>query len=192
MNTTDGDAIAATADPVWVKVAAANSLPAAKAAADFVCPGEHDEETLQAAIDRCAADGRDLFLFDGIYNIDAFREWGDGGPRAGLRIPAMLRHFTIRGKKFFQAGRGTIPDDKTNWRNGAILYVRKPVWDTAGEGVQLDLFTDYAALEREEKLQRVVLDVRKKYGGNALLRGMNFLEGGTARERNNQIGGHRA
>ena len=75
------------------------------------------------------------------------------------------------------------------------LYIRRlgvAAADTAGEGVQLDLFTDYAALEREEKLQRVVLDVRKKYGGNALLRGMNFLEGGTARERNNQIGGHRA
>ena len=135
MNATDGDAIAATADPVWVKVAAADSLPAAKGAADFVCHGEHDEKTLQAAIDRCAADGRDLFLFDGIYHVDAFREWGDGGPRAAIRIPRMLRHFTIQGQKFFQAGRGTIQDDKSDWRNGAILYVRKPVWDTAGEGV---------------------------------------------------------
>lgn len=135
MNTIDGNVIGATADPVWVKVAAADSLPAAKSAADFVCAGEHDEETLQAAIDRCAADGRDLFLFDGIYNIDAFREWADGGPRAALRIPVMLRHFTVRGEKFFQAGRGTIPDDKAVWKNGAVLYVRKPARNTTGEAV---------------------------------------------------------
>ena len=64
--------------------------------------------------------------------------------------------------------------------------------NTRQEFRQLEMFTDYAALEREEKLQRVILEVRRKYGGNALLRGMNFLQGGTARERNNQIGGHRA
>ncbi|MBO6298827.1 MAG: DNA methylase [Lachnospiraceae bacterium] len=57
---------------------------------------------------------------------------------------------------------------------------------------QLDLFTDYNALEKERNLQRALLEVRKKYGTNALLRGMNYMEGGTARERNTQIGGHRA
>ena len=64
--------------------------------------------------------------------------------------------------------------------------------DTANACTQLDLFTDYAALEREEKIQRVVLSVRRKYGGNALLKGMDYLEGGTTRQRNEQIGGHRA
>ena len=75
------------------------------------------------------------------------------------------------------------------------LYVRRlgvAAMNTRQEFRQLEMFTDYAALEREEKLQRVILEVRRKYGGNALLRGMNFLQGGTARERNNQIGGHRA
>ena len=68
---------------------------------------------------------------------------------------------------------------------------------------QLDLFTDYAAkrereaqertgLERERKLQRAVLDIKKKYGKNAILKGMNLEEGATAKERNNTIGGHRA
>ena len=65
-------------DPVWVKVAAADSPAEAKAAADFVCSGEHDEATIQRAIDLCAGGTRNLFLYDGIYNIDAFREWGDG------------------------------------------------------------------------------------------------------------------
>lgn len=58
--------------------------------------------------------------------------------------------------------------------------------------VQMDMFTNYAALEKEEALQRVLLEVRKKYNANALLKGKNYLAAGTARERNTQIGGHKA
>ncbi len=57
---------------------------------------------------------------------------------------------------------------------------------------QFDLFSDRAALERERKLEAAMLEVRKKYGANSLLKGLNFLEGATAIERNTQIGGHRA
>ena len=68
---------------------------------------------------------------------------------------------------------------------------------------QLDLFTDYAALDKEQneekeklskerKLQEAVLSVKKKYGKNALIKGINLREGSTAIERNRQIGGHKA
>ena len=68
---------------------------------------------------------------------------------------------------------------------------------------QMDLFTDYAAreeqeareqaeLEREKRMQKAMLDIKKKFGKNALLKGMNLQEGATARERNGQIGGHKA
>lgn len=68
---------------------------------------------------------------------------------------------------------------------------------------QLDLFTDYkalekqrqeeeAALEREKKMQQAVISIKKKFGKNAILKGMNFEEGATAKERNEQIGGHKA
>ena len=68
---------------------------------------------------------------------------------------------------------------------------------------QLDLFTDYASLEREReeeeaelgrerKLQKAMLDIKKRYGKNALLKGGSLVEGATAMDRNNQIGGHRA
>ena len=64
---------------------------------------------------------------------------------------------------------------------------------------QLDLFTDPAAQEakqealaREEKMQEAMLSIRKKFGKNAILKGMNFKEGATARQRNGQIGGHKA
>ncbi|MCD8020277.1 MAG: DNA methylase [Clostridiales bacterium] len=58
--------------------------------------------------------------------------------------------------------------------------------------VQLDLFTDVKKQEKEKKLQEAVLSVKKRYGKNALLRGMNFEEGATMRDRNGQIGGHKA
>ncbi len=57
---------------------------------------------------------------------------------------------------------------------------------------QLDLFTDEEALKKERRLDAAMLEVRKKYGANALLKGLNFREGATAIERNSQIGGHRA
>lgn len=57
---------------------------------------------------------------------------------------------------------------------------------------QLDLFTDYDALEKERKIQRALLEVRSKFGPNALFTGKNMLKGATALERGTQIGGHRA
>jgi DNA polymerase V len=71
------------------------------------------------------------------------------------------------------------------------------------EYVQLDLFTDYEAqrkqqlqeeeaLEREKRLQQAMLSIKKKYGKNAILKGMNLEEGATAKSRNSQIGGHKA
>ena len=64
---------------------------------------------------------------------------------------------------------------------------------------QMDLFTDWAAkekeeadLEREKRRQQAVLTIRRKYGKNAILKGMNYQEGATTRDRNAQIGGHKA
>ena len=61
---------------------------------------------------------------------------------------------------------------------------------------QLDLFTDYEALkkeqEKERRLQKSILDIKKKYGKNAVLRGLSYEEGATTRTRNGQIGGHKA
>lgn len=58
--------------------------------------------------------------------------------------------------------------------------------------LQYDLFTDPAAVEKEKNLQQAILDVKKRYGKNAIMRGANLLDCSTYRERNNQIGGHRA
>ena len=68
---------------------------------------------------------------------------------------------------------------------------------------QMSMFVDYdeidrqrekekRELERERKMQDAIIEIKKKYGKNAILRGMNLQEGATARERNRQIGGHKA
>ena len=57
---------------------------------------------------------------------------------------------------------------------------------------QVDLFTDTTKLEKEKKLQNAMLGLKKKFGKNAVLKGTNYLDGATMRERNQQIGGHRA
>ena len=68
---------------------------------------------------------------------------------------------------------------------------------------QLDLFTDYeelerkkkeeqAALDKERRMQEAQLAIKQRFGKNAILKGLNFEEGATAKERNAQIGGHKA
>ncbi len=75
--------------------------------------------------------------------------------------------------------------------------------ETGEKYEQLDLFTDYGALEQQQKdtkrelekekrIQHAVLDIQKKYGKNALLKGMNLEEGAMTKARNGQIGGHKA
>ena len=71
------------------------------------------------------------------------------------------------------------------------------------EPEQMDLFADHetkeqelaeasAAREREKRQQQAVLSIKKKFGKNAILKGMNLEEGATAKDRNGQIGGHKA
>ena len=74
---------------------------------------------------------------------------------------------------------------------------KEPVYE------QLDLFTDYSAkeeekkqekerLEKERRLQNAVIDIKKKFGKNAIVRGTSYEDGATGRQRNGQIGGHKA
>lgn len=79
-----------------------------------------------------------------------------------------------------------------------------PETDIPAEGPeQMSLFVDYEALdkakaeraaaeERERRLQRATLALQDRFGKNVLLKGMNYMDGGTTIERNKQIGGHRA
>ena len=83
-------------------------------------------------------------------------------------------------------------DEKTDHR---LLYRRLGVcaMDVAEDmGMyQMNMFVDYEALERDRKLTAAMLEVRRRFGANAVFKGMNMLEGATTLERNQQIGGHK-
>ncbi|MCQ2213253.1 MAG: DNA methylase [Bacteroidaceae bacterium] len=79
--------------------------------------------------------------------------------------------------------------------------LRKEKW--GGTPIQLDLFTDYEKIKeenqqqeekltRERRMQEALLGIKRRYGKNSILRGLNLEEGATAIERNKQIGGHKA
>ena len=75
----------------------------------------------------------------------------------------------------------------------------RPETELAAEPQQLSLFTDPAeeearrtAARKERSRQKAILAIRKKYGKNAIVKGMNLQEAGTAMERNEQVGGHKA
>ena len=57
---------------------------------------------------------------------------------------------------------------------------------------QLDLFTDPILKEKERNMQKAIIAIKKKYGKNAMIKGMDLQEGATTIERNRQIGGHRS
>ena len=76
------------------------------------------------------------------------------------------------------------------------LYIRRIQLNAnnlVGEGYeQFDLFTDPDEIIKEKNMQKTMLDIKKKYGKNSILKGMNLEKGATGIDRNNQIGGHKA
>ena len=83
------------------------------------------------------------------------------------------------------------------------LIAEGEVREESSGSEQLSIFVDYeeeerkrteekATLEKEKQMQTAIIDIKKRYGKNAILKGMNLEEGATAKDRNSQIGGHKA
>ena len=78
-------------------------------------------------------------------------------------------------------------------RGVLIRHLAIAFCDTRDEGCEgYDLFTDWDQVDKEKTVERTVLEIRDKFGKNAVLRGINLNKAGTQRERNTFIGGHRA
>ena len=128
---------------------------------------------------------QDLFMGEhGIRAVSGQRKFQTGGSR---KIPdrtnsyrKLLKHF----QKLF--------DDTTD-RTRLIRRLSIGLSDLVPEDfATCDLFTDTEADEKERHIQETMLDVKNKFGKNALLKGVSLNEKATARERNIQVGGHRA
>ena len=80
---------------------------------------------------------------------------------------------------------------------GKDEYVRRFMISLSGivddnDPVQLDLFLDNEESKKRESIQKAILSIKDTYGKNAILKGMDYEEGATQRERNVQIGGHKS
>lgn len=83
--------------------------------------------------------------------------------------------------------------EKTTDKRTPIRRLGIDFADVCDEGCEgYDLFTNFEEVEREKSRERMVLEIADKYGKNAILRGLNYMDGATQRERNTFIGGHRA
>ena len=127
-----GYACLARDDARQVWLAASDSRPAARAEADYVCTGTNDELVIQRAIDDCAASGRQLFVFAGLYRLDAVRDFGDGGPRAAVVIRNMHRTFAMVGERRYVGGWA-----KGMETNGVVFYLRPEALPADGESVDI-------------------------------------------------------
>ena len=126
--------------------------------------------------------------YDGPLSIDFYGRVHPKHSNGTIRLPSLTNDI-----KTITAPMLASFDAKTDHR---LLYRRLGVSAdniTEDEGqFQLDLFTNHELLERDRRLQGAMLEVRKRFGANAVFRGMDLLEGATTLERNRQIGGHRA
>ena len=126
--------------------------------------------------------------YDGRLSIDWYGRLHPAHSNGTVRLSEASNSATVITEKIMQD-----VDKKSDHR---ILLRRLGVCAcdvTSDEGMyQMDLFTDYDALNREKQLHAALLEVRTKYGANALLKGINLFDGATTKMRNEQIGGHRA
>jgi len=144
-----------------------------------------DSLTLDVGYDR---ENCDSGKYKGPVHID---HYGRTVPK-GAHGTVKLDNPTNLGSQLIKAA-ATLFDqiaDKTLTVRRITIAANRVVKD---EGIfQVDLFTDTSKLEKEKKLQDVMLGIKKKFGKNAVLKGTNYLDGATMRERNEQIGGHKA
>ena len=144
-----------------------------------------DSLTLDVGYDR---ENCDSGKYKGPVHID---HYGRTVPK-GAHGTTKLDNPTNLGSQLIKAA-ATLFDqiaDKTLTVRRITIAANRVVKD---EGIfQVDLFTDTTKLEKEKQLQEVMLGLKKKFGKNAVLKGTNYLDGATMKERNKQIGGHKA
>ena len=144
-----------------------------------------DSLTLDVGYDR---ENCDNGTYHGPVHIDHYGRTVPKGAHGSVR----LDNPTNLGSQLIKAA-ATLFDqiaDKTLTVRRITIAANRVVKD---EGVfQVDLFTDTSKLEKEKQLQEVMLGLKKKFGKNAVLKGTNYLDGATMKERNKQIGGHKA
>ena len=153
--------------------------------------------SLQMVKEKSAADSMTLYIgyeicsndYTGLYRYDMY----------GRKVPAHSGG-TIRFGTFTNYSQQIIPAAVTLFKRiirpelkvRRIFLTVNNVRKEADTCFQLDLFHDYDSLEKRKRLEKAVLTIKSKYGPNAILRGISLCDGARTKERNTQIGGHKA
>ena len=126
--------------------------------------------------------------YDGPVSLDYYGRLHPKHSNGTIKLPSMTNSIQIMTAALLRQF-----DLKTDHR---LLYRRLGVCANDGAcddgAFQISMFLDYEKLDRENRLRGAMQEVRRKFGTNALFRGMNLMDGATALERAQQIGGHRA
>lgn len=143
-----------------------------------------DNLTLTIGYDRCSVD-------EGSYHGEVVRDRYDRAVPKSAHGTANLGAFSSSTKKIMTAVLELY--DRIITKELMVRRITLGAGHLVEEGCeQFDLFTDPAELEKERRMQEAMLSIKKKFGKNAILKGMSLEEGATAKERNHQIGGHKA
>lgn len=120
-------------------------------------------------------------------HISYSRSYGKKSAHGTISFPAAT-DLACRIMEYAVALYRRIVDDQTPIRRVSLTYnhVQPEMYR------QYDIFSSPGRIEKERKLQQAVLDIKHRFGKNAVLRGMDFEDGATTMERNHQIGGHRS
>lgn len=117
-----------------ITVAAADSRLKKEDGVDFICTGKHDERVINEAILAAAQEDKFVYLLNGNYCIDAFYDFGDGGPMAAIRVPALHKEIAIIGQSFcFE-----------KHHHGVQFYVSKEALDSMEKGEYSVIRTQWA------------------------------------------------
>ncbi len=114
----------------YIYIAASDSTQEAKDFADFVCEGVNDELIIQKALESSLESNKNLYLFNGIYKIDAFYDFADNGPKTAICIKNSHREIKIQGQNHeygFQK----------KYNNGVVFYVSEKALNTIEESADV-------------------------------------------------------
>ena len=128
---------------------------------------------------------RDKLITKGITLYIGYSNDNISSSNGSIRLPYSTNSFTVINEYLLKLYERIV--SRTEPIRRVAIFFNDTIEECA---IGYDFFTDVDLLEREKKAELAVINIKDKFGKNAVLRGIDFLEGATAKERNKMIGGH--
>ena len=126
----------------------------------------------------------------GTENLDRYTSSTKLITEAAVRLFDRIINKNLNIRRVYIVAGHTVSEDEGNKINSSKT-VQISIFDDIASITQQQI-AEQSDLEKERRMQEAVLGIRKKYGKNAVLTGTNYEDGATTKDRNKQIGGHKA